>query len=52
MRQKWFDQFDLMQQKQLEDGLSQGLQVELYADPRYTAKQMQEIRRAMIQDVM
>lgn len=45
---EWFDQFDLMQQKQIEDGLSQGLQVELYADPRYTGKQMQEIRRAMI----
>lgn len=45
---EWFEQFDLMQQKQLEDGSSQGLQVELYADPRYTAKQMQEIRRAML----
>jgi len=44
----WEDQFDLIQQKQLEDGLKQGLQVELYADPRYTGKQMQEIRRAML----
>ena len=45
---EWFDQFDLMQQKQIEEGLRQGLQVELYADPRYTGKQMQEIRRAML----
>ena len=41
---EWFDQFDSMQQKHIEEGLLQGLQVELYADPRFTAKQMQEIR--------
>lgn len=48
---EWFEQFDSMQQKRIEEGLLQGLQVELYADPRFTAKQMQEIQRAMIQDV-
>lgn len=41
---EWFEQFDSMQQKHIEEGLLQGLQVELYADPRFTAKQMQEIR--------
>ena len=37
---EWFEQFDSMQQKHIEEGLLQGLQVELYADPRFTAKQM------------
>lgn len=44
---EWFEQFDSMQQKHIEEGLLQGLQVELYADPRFTATQMQEIRRAI-----
>lgn len=48
---EWFEQFDSMQQTHIEEGLLQGLQVELYADPRFTAAQMQEIRRAMIQGV-
>ena len=48
---EWFEQFDSMQQKHIEEGLLQGLQVELYADPRFTAAQMQEIRRAMIQGI-
>lgn len=40
---EWFDQFDSMQQKHIEEGLLQGLQVELYADPRFTATQMHAI---------
>ena len=47
----WFEQFDLMQQKQIEEGLRRGLQVELYTNPQFTSKQMQEIRRALEQGV-
>ena len=48
---EWFEQFDSMQQKHIEEGLLQGLQVELYADPRFTAAQMQEIRRGLMSKV-
>lgn len=48
---EWFDQFNFAQQKEIEEGLSYSIPVELYAKPQFTARQMKVLRSALLDDV-
>lgn len=48
---EWFDQFNFAQQKEIKEGLSYNIPVELYAKPQFTARQMKVLRSAMLEDI-